>query len=153
LKVKALMSVGHPGESEETVRATQDWLLQAAPEDFDVTIITTYPGTPYYDHAVETQPGIWTYTVPENGDRLHSLTLDYNEVADYYKGDPDGGYTAYVYTDFLTSSELVRLRGDVERTVRAKLNIPFNAGAPAIRYEHSMGQMGPLPSNILKVSR
>ena len=153
LKVKALMSVGHPGESEETVRATQDWLLQAQPEDFDVTIITTYPGTPYYDHAVETSPGIWTYTVPENGDRLHSLTLDYTETADYYKGDPDGGYTAYVYTDHLSSTELVRLRDDVERTVRAKLNIPFNAGAAAIRYEHSMGQTGPLPANILRSTK
>ena len=28
----------------------------------------------------------------------------------------------------------------VERDVRKTLNIPFNAGAPVIRYEHSMGQ-------------
>jgi len=28
----------------------------------------------------------------------------------------------------------------VERDVRRILNIPFNAGAPAMRYEHSMGQ-------------
>jgi len=27
LKVKALMSVGHPGESEETIRATRDWFI------------------------------------------------------------------------------------------------------------------------------
>ncbi len=46
LKVKALMSVGHPGESEETVKATADWLLSVQPDDFDATVITTYPGTP-----------------------------------------------------------------------------------------------------------
>ena len=28
----------------------------------------------------------------------------------------------------------------VERDVRQALNIPFNPGAPALRYEHSMGQ-------------
>src|SRR5262245_61700697 len=39
LKVKALMSVGHPGESEETVRALRDWLVAARPDDFDCTII------------------------------------------------------------------------------------------------------------------
>src|SRR6185369_16269875 len=57
LKVKALMSVGHPGESENTIRATRDWLLEVKPADFDVSIITTYPGTPYFDEAVETSPG------------------------------------------------------------------------------------------------
>src|SRR2546422_8578009 len=65
LKVKALMSVGHPGESEETVKATRDWLLAVKPDDFDVTVITTYPGTPYFDEAVETKPGVWTYTYSE----------------------------------------------------------------------------------------
>jgi radical SAM superfamily enzyme YgiQ (UPF0313 family) len=35
LKVKALMSVGHPGESEQTTRETQEWLLKVQPEEFD----------------------------------------------------------------------------------------------------------------------
>src|SRR5439155_934833 len=88
LKVKALMSVGHPGESEETVKATRDWLLAVKPDDFDATVITTYPGTPYFDEAVETKPGVWTYTYSKTGDRLHSLEVDYREVAEYYKGIP-----------------------------------------------------------------
>lgn len=66
LKVKALMSVGHPGESAETIRATQDWLLSVKPDDFDASVITTYPGTPYFDEAVETLPNIWTYTNPKS---------------------------------------------------------------------------------------
>ena len=62
LKVKALMSVGHPGESEETIRATHDWLAEVKPEDFDCTVITTYLGTPYYDEATPhpTMENIWT---------------------------------------------------------------------------------------------
>jgi len=150
LKVKALMSVGHPGESEETVRATRDWLLTVKPDDFDATVITTYPGTPYFDEAVETQPGVWTYTYPKSGDRLHSLEVDYREVAEYYKGVP-GEYTSYTYTDHLSPEELVRLRDWLEADVRGELNIPYNTAAPAVRYEHSMGQGG-IPSNILKTT-
>lgn len=153
LKVKALMSIGHPGESRQTVMETHDWLLEVKPDDFDVTIITTYPGTPYYDEALAhpEKKGIWVYTYQKTGDKLYSLELDYNEVADYYKGDPDGGYRAYVYTEHLSSEELVDLRDFVERDVRKRLNIPFNPGAASIRYEHSMGQWGgKLPESILR---
>ena len=151
LKVKALMSIGHPGESEDTVRATRDWLLEVQPEDFDATVITTYPGTPYFDEAVETKPGVWTYTYQKTGDRLHSFEVDYREVAEYYKGVP-GEYRAYVYTDYLSPEQLVKLRDWLETEVRAKLGIPFNPGAPALRYEHSMG-LGGLPATILRTSR
>lgn len=151
LKVKALMSIGHPGESEQTILETRDWLLEAKPDDFDVTIITTYPGTPYYDRAVQhpTMKNVWVYTYPETGDRLYGYEVDYTMVADYYKGDPDGGYKAYVYTDHLSAAKLVTLRDQVEREVRKALHIPFNAGRPAQRFEHSMGQ---LPPTILRAS-
>jgi radical SAM superfamily enzyme YgiQ (UPF0313 family) len=155
LKVKGLMSVGHPGESEESVRALRDWLLDVKPDDFDCTVITTYPGTPYYDEAVEhpTMKDVWTYTCKRTGDRLHAYDVDFTRVAEYYKGDPDGGYCSYVFTDHLTGEELVKLRDWVERSVREKLNIPFNAGNPAIRYEHSMGQgLNALPAFVLRTS-
>ncbi len=151
LKVKALMSIGHPGESPETVADTRDWLLEVKPDDFDVTIITTYPGTPYYDDA-EPHPelaNVWTYTF--QGDRLHAYEVDYTKVADYYKGDPDGGYSAYVFTDFLSAEDLVHTRDEVEAEVRAKLDIPFNPSRAATQYEHSMGQNN-LPANILRSS-
>mgnify|MGYP001562674522 FL=1 len=129
LKVKALMSIWHPGESEQTIMETRDWLLKVRPDDFDLTIITCYPGTPYYDQAVPDpfgREGVWVYTYPKTGDRLYQLEVDYTTTADYYKGNPDGGYKAYVYTDSLTSEQLVSLRGQVECGVRGKLGIPFN---------------------------
>lgn len=156
LKVKALMSVGHPGESEETVMETHEWLLRVKPDDLDVAIITTYPGTPYYDHAVKhtSLENVWVYTYQNTGDRLYSYEVDYSEVADYYKGDPNGGYNSYVYTDFLSAEQLVYWRNFIESDIRKRLNIPFNPSAPAIRYEHSMGQRGSnLPSSILRMSR
>jgi hypothetical protein len=51
----------------------------------------------------------------------------------------------------LSGTELVKLRDWVERSVREKLAIPFNAGKAAIRYEHSMGQgVNTLPGFVLR---
>jgi len=151
LKVKALMSVGHPGETKESILDIKDWLIKMNVDDFDCTVITTYPGTPYYDLAVPDpdKPGVWTYT-HKNGDRLHAYALDHTTTADYYKGDPNGGYTAYVFTDALSAEEIVGLRDEVERDVREALNIPFNPGSVSVRFEHSMGQG--LPDAIYRES-
>ncbi|MDB5225309.1 MAG: radical protein [Candidatus Adlerbacteria bacterium] len=154
LKIKALMSCGHPGETEESVLAIKDWLIRKRVDDFDCTVITTYPGTPYYDLA-EPSPqlsaregrSVWSYRHPKTGDCLHAYELDYTREADYYKGDPDD-YKAYVFTDHLSADRIVALRKRVEDEVRAKLGIPYNAGAPGVRYEHSMGQG--LPASILR---
>jgi radical SAM superfamily enzyme YgiQ (UPF0313 family) len=153
LKVKALMSCGHPGETENTIGDIRDWLVRSEVEDFDCTIITTYPGTPYYDFAVRNleQNGVWTYTHRRTGDRLHSYEVDYTTCADYYKGDPNGGYRAFVFTDHLSAERIVQLRDMVEHDVRAKLRIPFHPGAAALRYEHSMGQG--LPDFIHRTGR
>jgi anaerobic magnesium-protoporphyrin IX monomethyl ester cyclase len=154
LKVKALMSVGHPAESEQTTRETQEWLLKVQPEEFDCTVITAYPGTPYYDEALPhaTEPGVWTYTYAKNGDRLHAYDIDFLVVADYYKGDPNGGYRAFVYTDFLSCDQLVARRNWIETSVRSALHLPFPQARPALRYEHSVGQGAgeELPGFILR---
>lgn len=150
LKVKALMSVGHPGECRQSILDVRDWLIEMKVDDFDCTVITTYPGTPYYDLAVPTDPakGIWTYTHKKTGDRLHSFDLDYTITPDYYKGDPNGGYCSYVFTDYLGPEDIVALRDQVENEVRQALSIPFYPSKAGIRYEHSMGQG--LPSQLFR---
>ena len=152
LKIKALMSCGHPGETEESIGDVRDWLIRQEVDEFDCTVITTYPGTPYYDFAVphESQQHVWTYTYPATGDRLHSYEIDYAVCADYYKGRPEGGYKSFVFTDYLTAEQIVTLRDQLENEVRRALKIPFNASAPALRYEHSMGQG--LPDFIYRMS-
>jgi radical SAM superfamily enzyme YgiQ (UPF0313 family) len=145
LKVKALMSFGHPGESAETIEATKQWILEERPDDFDCTIITTYPGCPYYDNARLLEGS--TYVYEFNGDRLYSEDASFAQDAMYYKGKP-GDYKSYVWTDHLSPERLVELRDEVESEVRAALEIPYNVGQAALRYEHSMG-MG-LPPSILR---
>jgi radical SAM superfamily enzyme YgiQ (UPF0313 family) len=138
MNIKALMSVGHAGESEKSINAVRDWLIDVEADDFDCTVITPYPGTPYHDEAVQ-NGDIWTYTQPDTGDRLHEIETAYDEKADYYKGIP-GEYKSFVYTDYLQPDDLTRLRDDLEITVRKKLGIAYNNGIAAEQFEHSMGQ-------------
>jgi radical SAM superfamily enzyme YgiQ (UPF0313 family) len=152
LKVKALMSLGHPGETEASGNAIHDWLVKVGVDDFDCTIITTYPGTPYYDFAVpHDRENVWVYTQPQTGDRLYAYDVDFTQVADYYKGDPEGGYKAFVFTDYLSNEQLVALRDEIERKTRQALRIPFNPSRAALRFEHSMGQG--LPDFIRRTTR
>jgi anaerobic magnesium-protoporphyrin IX monomethyl ester cyclase len=148
LKVKALMSIGHPGESEETIEATKQWLLQEKPDDFDCTVITVYPGTPYHDDAVHLSGPVYKYEI--NGDVLYSENVNFNEGVAYYKGKA-GDYHSYVWTDYLDRERLVELRDDLEAEVRSTLGIPYPQGAAALNYEHSVGMK--LPEYILRGSR
>jgi len=121
LKVKALMSVGHPGESAKSLQETTDWLLERSPDDLDVTVVSVYPSSPYFDKAVEKRTGIWTYE-NEYG-VLHQYDVDYETTADYYKGDPDGGNRSMVFTPDLSALDVVKARDAVDREVREKLHI------------------------------
>lgn len=134
LSVKAAMSIGHPGESDDTIEASRQWLRDVRPDEFDISIITVYPGTPYYDDARE-QRGIWTYVDPRNGDRLHAYPVDHLTDQNFYKGIP-GTYRSYVYTDHLSADELCQRRDELEADVRSELHIAYPA---PLAYEHSMG--------------
>ena len=148
LKVKALLSLGHAAESPESIRATRDWVMKVHPDDFDMTIIQPYLSTPIYDEAVEVngKPGIWVYT-SKSGDKLYMEDISFSDSPLYYKGMP-GDYKAFVYTDYISSEELVSMRDEVEKELRAKLNIPFYPIIQSLNFEHSMGQG--FPPDILR---
>lgn len=160
LEVKALMSVGHPGESEETIDETRRWLLEMNPPDFDVTIITPYPGSPYYDDALPVDDH-YTYTCKDAyggvHDRLHQVEIDYRTEVDYYKGDPNVVVISHVWTDYLSPEDLVRHRNQVELDVRGKLGLPYYQRSEPIdvgdyNYGHSMGQTPILPKRMFRTS-
>ena len=152
LKVKALMSIGHAGESIESINNTTNWLLEARPDDFDCTIITTYPGSPYFDEAAfDPRLNCYVYEDRLTKERLYQASIDYQLDQDYYKGDPDGGYISYVWTDNISAEDLVHERNLLEKEVREKLNIPYYPSRAGMVYEHSMG-MGNinLPPSIFR---
>ena len=144
------MSIGHAGESVQSIENTKNWLLEIQPEEFDCTIITPYPGSPYFDDAKEVEDGIYQYKSPKTGDIQYQRAVDYLKQADYYKGDPDGGYKSYVWTPYISRDNLVIERDKLEAEVREKLGIPFNRTGTVTKFEHSMGQG--LPERILKSS-
>lgn len=152
LRVKALMSIGHPGETEATIQETKKWILETQPDSFDLTRITVYPGSPYFDNARphEKQKNVWVYTAP-NGDNLYSREVDYLTNYLYYKGDRGdraGLNKFFAYTDTLSADDLARLRDETELELRKALNQPYQTDVPARQFEHSMGQG--LPDFILK---
>lgn len=153
LKVKSLMSIGHPGESHKTIGETRDWLLKAAPDDFDITLIAPYPGSAYYDRSapVLENPGMWVYTAPLTGDKLYCPEIDYTQTSVSYQGDPDRRNPVFTATDHLTSKDLSKLRNELEHDLRTALDTPYNVSGDTLHYfDHSMGQMGDLPEHILK---
>ncbi len=138
IQVKALMSLGHPGESPETVTATRDWLLAVQPDDFDLTVITPYPGTPYFDEATRSADGTYTYR-PKSGDALHMQDVDQLTDVAFYKGMP-GSYQAFVWTDDLSRADVVASRDRVEAEVREGLGIAYPMVAAPVAHETTMGQ-------------
>lgn len=122
LKAKALMSIGHPGESKETILDSLDWVLQNKPDDVDWTIITQYPGSPYFDQSVPAKNGAWAYIEPKTREVLYSRDINYAKEAGYYKGIP-GDYTSYVWTDYLSPERLVKLRDYCENVSRRNLGL------------------------------
>ena len=150
IQCKALLSIGHPGESQESIEATKDWVIKMQPDDADLTLIQPYPSTPIFDMAVENsnKKGEWVYTAA-NGDKLYMQDIQFDQQPLYYKGVP-GSYEAFIRTDFLTSEELVKLRDWAEREIREKLNIPYYPVTPSSAFEHSMGQG--FPNSILRSS-
>lgn len=153
LKVKALMSLGHPGESDSTIKKSAEWVKSNLDEgdEVDWTIITQYLGTPYYDESEwieDEHGGAWCYTV--NGERLWSRELDYSREAGFYKGIP-GEYISYVWTDHMSPEMLVEARDAAEEETRAHLNLePVSSMVVAARqFDHSMGQ---LAANILRAA-
>ncbi len=136
IKIKALMSLGHAGESHQTVQDTYDWLIEAEPEELDVTVITPYPGSPYWDDA-EPHGDHWAFSA-KNGDKLYMSEVDFTQTADYYKGIA-GAYVSHVWSDYLSAAELVEQRDWLESESKAKLGIKMLTPVPAIQFEASMG--------------
>lgn len=150
MKVKALMSLGQVGEDFSTAEQTRQWLLEVQPDFFDLTTLSVFPGSIYWDLSQD-EGDRYTYTAA-NGDKLFQEKVSFSEEAMYYKGIP-GSYKSYSYTPGLSASEIVALRDDIEADVRKKLNIPWDPANPARKHEHSMGSsanMMGLPDWILR---
>jgi len=100
IRVKAFLIAGLPGETRVSLKATENWIRDAQPDDFDITILTPYPGSDIYEH-------------PEKYDiKFDKSDGDYSQW--YYKGKPDQ-YSPVVATRYLSAQEIVEIRDDIEK--------------------------------------
>lgn len=89
IRVKALMMVGLPGETWETVEDSRRFIQETEPDVLDVTILTVYRGTDIYQH-------------PERYD------IAFRD-ASWYKGR-SGEYRSTVSTSALSEHDIVLAR-------------------------------------------
>lgn len=108
IRFKASTMIGLPTETLADVMETKRWLLEAKPDDFDVTIYQPMRGSPIYDRPDQEGAGL---------EFSHG-----NGIALPYKSVP-GEYQARTRTPELSSSDLVFLREQIDREVRQELGL------------------------------
>lgn len=129
IRVKMFTMVGLPGETRETAMRTKALLLEARPDDFDVTIHTPFPGSPIYEHPEQYSWG------------LSFRPVDFaSEELGFYK-TYEGKYRAYARTPTLAEGDLVALRDEIDRDVRQALGMKRMTRENWEKtLEHAMGQ-------------
>ena len=117
LKVKALMSIGHPGESSATIQDSIHWLKEVRPDETDITIVSVYPGSTYFYKSILLNENTLKYTTPAAGSALYIKNIDFLSESNFYKSKSDN-YVSYVSTDFLTREEIVQERLKLEQITK-----------------------------------
>lgn len=97
IKAKALMMVGLPGESWETVEESKRFIQETNPDSLDITILSVYKGSDIHKN-------------PSNYDLTFSEPI-------WYKGRNDE-YKSTVSTRYLTAKEIVAARHSLWETYR-----------------------------------
>lgn len=97
LRVKAYLMIGLPGESRETVEKTRQWLKDAKPDNFDISIFTPYPGSDIYENKNN-------YEIDWDEEYLKTI---------WFSGEAQYGNCA-VKTPYLSSEDILRLKHEIE---------------------------------------
>jgi radical SAM superfamily enzyme YgiQ (UPF0313 family) len=108
------MIIGHPDETMADIEMTKQWLIENKPDDFDVNILTPYPGSRIYDKAIPTKRFI-NYTHVYNGVYLNKPR--YSKEDSYYKGLNKQSYSG-VRTNEISNEDLKMLRNKIDKEVR-----------------------------------
>ena len=123
IRFKASVMVGLPTETYEDAMLTKRWLIEAAPDELDVTIYSPMVGSPIADHPDTLGKGLF-FEDPRDGRVLPYKTAPFS-------------YETKVRTETLSSAELVALRDEIERDAREALGLK-TPQRPSL-YDASMG--------------
>lgn len=113
LKIKALMSIGHVGESHDTIKETINWLKKNKPDETDITIVSVYPGSHYFNESILIKKNLLLYKNSKTNDRLFIKNTDFLNQSNFYKGKLNE-CISYVHTDLLSRNEMVNQKRIIE---------------------------------------
>jgi len=99
IRFKAFTIIGLPGEDEQSVQETREWIRKNEPDEFDVTINTPYPGSREWDHSEQ-------FDLIFDKEAMRRSFYD----GSYYKGPPKSP----VATKALSAERIVQLRNEIE---------------------------------------
>ena len=97
IRAKAFLIVGLPGESNQTVIETGDWITEAKPDDIDLSVFQPMPGS-----RIFSDPEKW------------GIKFEYNGKPMWYKGKP-GEYEPIASTEHLSGAEILEWRDLLEQ--------------------------------------
>jgi radical SAM superfamily enzyme YgiQ (UPF0313 family) len=100
IKVKSFLMLGLPGEDEETVAATERFIRDAQPDDFQLAVYYPYKGTQIRDAI-------------DRGDNSMDIHFEGEGLGAY--GQKGGSTESVVRTSRYTSKELMQIRDELVR--------------------------------------
>lgn len=98
IKVKALMIVGLPGESPETIRESESFIRATKPDSLDITVLSVYKGSDIYNNPLK-------------------YDIRFTEPT-WYKGR-EGEYQCSVETSKMSSNGIIRSREMLWKTFKS----------------------------------
>ena len=99
---KAFLIIGLPGENEETVKDTENWINMAKPDDIALSVFQPLPGSDIFNN-------------PERYD----IDFKYNGNPMWYRGTP-GEYKPSTRTKALSTERIIELRDQLEGCYKRK---------------------------------
>jgi len=102
IKAKAFLIVGLPGEDEESIKKTENWIIDASPDDVDISIFQPLPGSSIF-----------------NNPSRYNIKFNYDSDVQWYKGTPEK-YISNVRTEKLTENDIVFHRDRLENLYKNK---------------------------------
>jgi len=150
IRFKAFTMVGNPGETRDDVLKTRDWILDAKPDAFDVTVFQPYPGSPIFNALFPSEGRAELPTKHMEGLPIDALLPDFEHESWAYKSVP-GEYKSATRTlgidgsPGLAPEELVALRDEIDAECKAALgHDQIHRTSPLFAaqqvYEAGMGQ-------------
>jgi len=108
---EAFAMIGFPGETKKDVKMTIDWLKKAKPDDFDIGILTPYPGSKIYNEAVKSDK-FPVYDFEYKG--LYFNKPNFSKIDTFYRGHKTST-AAHTRTDLMSEKYIHNKRNKIER--------------------------------------